>query len=146
MCWISVAMQAFSQFVASRGLLSCGAWALGHVGFRSCACWALEGGLSSCGAQAQFPHGMWSLPRSGIKPVSPALAGGFFTTEPPWKTPPPRLQLLDHPTLHWPSSQSPGLVPVVVGWAPCLDVYLGMHWVSVSEKGNERVRSWMRRG
>ena len=74
-------MQAFSQFVASRGLLSCGAWALGHVGFRSCACWALEGGLSSCGAQAQFPHGMWSLPRSGIKPVSPALADRFFTGE-----------------------------------------------------------------
>ena len=25
------------------------------------------------------------LPNSGIKPVSPALAGGFFTTEPPGK-------------------------------------------------------------
>ena len=25
----------------------------------------------------------WDLPRLGIKPVSPALAGGFFTTEPP---------------------------------------------------------------
>ena len=25
------------------------------------------------------------LPDSGIKPVSPALAGGFFTTEPPGK-------------------------------------------------------------
>ena len=31
--------------------------------------------------------GMWNLPRLGIEPVSPALAGGFFTTEPtgkPW--------------------------------------------------------------
>ena len=28
---------------------------------------------------------MWDLPRSGIKPVSPALAGSFFTTEPPGK-------------------------------------------------------------
>ena len=28
---------------------------------------------------------MWDLPRSGIEPVSPALAGGFFTTEPPGK-------------------------------------------------------------
>ena len=27
----------------------------------------------------------WDLPRLGIKPVSPALAGGFFTTEPPGK-------------------------------------------------------------
>ena len=85
--------------------------------------------------------------QTGIKPVSPALAGGFFTTEPPWNPP---LQLLDHPTfisfaaIHWPSSQSPCLVPVVVGWGPCLDVYLGKHWVSVSEKGNERVRNWMR--
>jgi len=26
---------------------------------------------------------MWDLPRSEIEPVSPALAGGFFTTEPP---------------------------------------------------------------
>ena len=26
---------------------------------------------------------MWDLPRLGIESVSPALAGGFFTTEPP---------------------------------------------------------------
>ena len=25
---------------------------------------------------------MWSLPETGIKPTSPALAGGFFTIEP----------------------------------------------------------------
>ena len=28
---------------------------------------------------------MWDHPESRIKPVSPALAGGFFTTEPPGK-------------------------------------------------------------
>ena len=28
---------------------------------------------------------MWDLPRSGIETVSPALEGGFFTTEPPGK-------------------------------------------------------------
>ena len=28
---------------------------------------------------------MRDLPGSGIEPVSPALAGGFFTTDPPWK-------------------------------------------------------------
>ena len=27
----------------------------------------------------------WDLPIPGIKPVSPALAGGFFTTESPGK-------------------------------------------------------------
>ena len=28
---------------------------------------------------------MWYLPGPGIEPMSPALAGGFFTTEPPGK-------------------------------------------------------------
>ena len=28
---------------------------------------------------------MWDLPRPGIEPVSPALAGGFLTTSPPGK-------------------------------------------------------------
>ena len=31
--------------------------------------------------------GMWALPGSGIEPVSFALAGGFFTTQPPGKPP-----------------------------------------------------------
>ena len=29
---------------------------------------------------------MWDLPRPGIEPVSPALAGGFLTTRPPGKS------------------------------------------------------------
>ena len=33
---------------------------------------------------------MWDLSRSGVKPVSPAMAGGFFATEPPKKRPPPQ--------------------------------------------------------
>ena len=32
-------------------------------------------------------YGMWDPPGSGIKPVSLALAGGFFTTELPGKPP-----------------------------------------------------------
>ena len=28
---------------------------------------------------------MWDLPRPGLEPVSPALAGGFLTTAPPGK-------------------------------------------------------------
>ena len=28
---------------------------------------------------------MWNLPGSGIEPLSPALTGRFFTTEPPGK-------------------------------------------------------------
>ena len=41
--------------------------------------------LSNCGSRAQLLHGMWDLPRPGLKPVSPALAGRFSTTVPPGK-------------------------------------------------------------
>ena len=39
--------------------------------------------LSSCGAPAQLLHGIWNLPRSGIEPASPALAGRLLSTLPP---------------------------------------------------------------
>ena len=42
-------------------------------------------GLSSCGSRAQLLCGMWDLPRPGLEPVFPALAGGFSTTAPPGK-------------------------------------------------------------
>ena len=41
--------------------------------------------LSSCGTRAQLLRGMWNLPRPGLEPVSPALAGRFSTTAPPGK-------------------------------------------------------------
>ena len=63
----------------------CRAQALGHVGFSSCGSQALKHRLNSRGAQVQLLHGMWDLPRPGMEPVSAALAGGFFTTEPPGK-------------------------------------------------------------
>ena len=47
--------------------------------------------LSSCGSRAQLLRGMWDLPRPGLKPVSPALAGGFTTTAPPGKPLPTNL-------------------------------------------------------
>ena len=49
--------------------------------------------LSSCGSRAQLLCGMWDLPRLGIEPVSPALAGRFSTTAPPGK---PGRQILNH--------------------------------------------------
>ena len=56
------------------------------AGFSSCITRALKhAGFSSCGTQAQLLHGMWALPRPGIKPVSPTLAGGFLNTAPPGK-------------------------------------------------------------
>ena len=39
--------------------------------------------LSCHGVRAELSHGMWDLPRSGIEPASPALAGGFSATGPP---------------------------------------------------------------
>ena len=41
--------------------------------------------ISSCGSRAQLLCGMWDLPRPGLEPVSPALAGRFSTTAPPGK-------------------------------------------------------------
>ena len=38
--------------------------------------------LSNCGSRAQLLRGMWDLPRPGLEPVSPALAGRFSTTAP----------------------------------------------------------------
>ena len=70
-------LTAVSSLVAEHGLP---AHRLG-----SCDLWALEHRLNSCGSQAQLLRGMWDLPGSGIELVSLALAGGFFTTEPPGK-------------------------------------------------------------
>ena len=58
--------------VVARGLSSCGSWALEH-------------GLNSCGAWIYLFLSTWDPPKPGNKPLSPALAGGFFTTEPPGK-------------------------------------------------------------
>ena len=55
----------------------------------SCSSWALEHRIDSWGPQAELLQGMWGLPRSGIEPTSPALAGRLFTPKPrgkPWNT------------------------------------------------------------
>ena len=41
--------------------------------------------LSNCCPRAQLLRGMWDLPRPGLEPMSPALAGRFSTTVPPGK-------------------------------------------------------------
>ena len=43
--------------------------------------------LRNCGSWAQLLHGMWDLPRPGLEPMSPALAGRFSTTALPGKPP-----------------------------------------------------------
>ena len=52
--------------------------------------------LSNCGSRAQPLRGMWDLPRPGLEPVSPALAGRFSTTAPPGK---PHLVLFESAVL-----------------------------------------------
>ena len=83
--WVFVAAHSLSLVAASGvdsvvvlrclgfhyGGFSRGAGTLGHVGFSRCSAWA------------SLPCAMWNLPRLGTQPVSPALAGGFFTTGPP---------------------------------------------------------------
>jgi len=44
----------------------------------------LQGRIQEYWSGLPFPSS-GDLPRPGIKPVSPALAGRFFTTEPPEK-------------------------------------------------------------
>ena len=46
-------------------------------GLSNCSSWALEHRLNSCGTQVQLLCGMWDLPGSGIKLVSPALASSL---------------------------------------------------------------------
>ena len=56
-----------------------------HVLLTVMASLVVELGLRSCGMWAQLPYGMWDLPGPGVKPVFPALQGGFLTTRPPGK-------------------------------------------------------------
>ena len=105
-CWLFMAVQVFSLVVMNKGrlLIGCmgflcgglpccraqargaGASAVVAHGLSSCSSWALEHGCNSCGKWAQLLHGMWDPLGPGIKPGSPALQGGFFTTESPGMT------------------------------------------------------------
>ena len=71
--------------VAKHGLPGIWASVVVACGLCSCGSQALELRLSSCGAWTQLLCDMWDFPGSWIQSVSHALAGGFFTTEPPGK-------------------------------------------------------------
>ena len=94
-----------NPLAAARGLLlggfPCGgAWAQGHAGLLSCSSWAPRLWSTSAiivvhSLGTILLHGTWGHPRSGTELMSPALAGGFFTSEPPGKplSPPPQIVL-----------------------------------------------------
>ena len=65
-------------FIAVRGPLTITASIVAEHRLQMCR-------LSNCGSRAQPLHGMWDLPRPGLEPVSPALAGRLSTTAPPGK-------------------------------------------------------------
>ena len=65
-------------FITVRGPLTIAASLLAEQRLQTCR-------LSNCGSRAQLLRGMWDLPRPGLEPVSPALAGRCSTTAPPGK-------------------------------------------------------------
>ena len=68
------------------GLLSSCAPQASHCsGFPCCGSWTLHRRLSHLAHGVRY-QGMWDLPGPGIKPVSPALAGGLPATGPPEKS------------------------------------------------------------
>ena len=80
----------------ARAFSSCGKWGPLFIAVRgpltNAASLVAEHGLqtrrlSNCGSRALSLRGMWDLPRPGLEPVSPALAGRFSTTAPPGKPP-----------------------------------------------------------
>ena len=87
-------MAVLGLHFCARAFSSCGKWGPLFIAVRGpltiTASFAAEHRLqtrrlSNCGSQAQLLCGMWDLPRPGLEPVSPALAGGLPTTVPPGK-------------------------------------------------------------
>ena len=78
-------LSAEASLVAEHRLQGVQASVAVALGLHNCSSQAPEHRLRSCGARAQLLCSMQDLPGPGIEPVSPALAGGFFTTESPQK-------------------------------------------------------------
>ena len=90
---VSLSLVALGRSLCSSG----GMWAW-------CGAWALESRLSGGGAGSSLVPSLWDLPRSGIWPMSPALAGCLFTTEPPgklWGCASCVLSFMDYLSDHW---------------------------------------------
>ena len=86
LCWVFVSVRGLSLAVASGDHSSsrCAGLSLSRpLSLRSTG--SRRAGSAICGSRAQLLHGMQDLPRPGLEPVSPALAGRFSTTAPPGK-------------------------------------------------------------
>ena len=86
LCWVFVSVLGLSLVAASGGHSSSRCAGLLTIAASPVAAHRLQTRrLSNCGSRAQLLRGMWGLPRPGLEPVSPALAGRFSTTAPPGK-------------------------------------------------------------
>ena len=85
LCWVFVSVRGLSLVVASGGHSSsrCTGLSLSRPPVDNHRLQTRR--LSNRGSRAESLHGMWDLPRPGLEPASPALAGRFSTTAPPGK-------------------------------------------------------------
>ena len=85
LCWVFVSVRGLSLVVASGGHSSsrCAGLSLSRPLVAEHRLQTRR--LSNCGSRAELLRGMWDLPRPGLEPTSPALAGRFSTTAPPGK-------------------------------------------------------------
>ena len=92
--FIYLSMAALGLRFCARAFSSCGKW--GPLFIAVCGLLIIVASLvvehrlqtrrlSNCGSRAWLLRGMWDLPRPGLEPISPALAGRFPTTAPPGK-------------------------------------------------------------
>ena len=86
LCWVFVSVRGLPLVVASGGHSSSRCAGLFTIAASPVAEHRLQmRRLSNCGARTQLLRGMKDLPRPGLEPVSPALAGRLSTTAPPGK-------------------------------------------------------------
>ena len=88
LCWVFVSVRGLSLLVASGGHSSsrCAGLSLSQPLVAEHRLQMRR--LSNCGSRAELLRVMWDLPRPGLEPASPALAGRFSTTAPPGKPTP----------------------------------------------------------
>ena len=82
---VACELTVMASLAAEHGLYCVWASVVVAGGFHRCVFRALHRRLNSCGIWSWLLHGMWDLPGLGLKPMYPALAGRFFTTQPPRK-------------------------------------------------------------
>ena len=86
LCWVFVSVRGLSLVAASGGHSSSRCAGLLTIAASLVAEHRLQTRrLSNYGSRAQLLCGMWDLPRPGLEPVSPALAGRLSTTALPGK-------------------------------------------------------------